>query len=330
MADKNSVPIVMEYVPCVLCGSEKNEVVLSGHDRLYGIGGEYNLVRCGGCGLCFVNPRPDKTSLQLFYPETYLVEGENLSSISVSEKKKKAMDSMLGFEGAPGIARIVRNFGDYLRIRRDYRLYSLMFVRRGRLLDVGCGNGRFITFLKKNNWDAAGVEVHDDTIKHLARKEGLEVYTGDFLELDIPKVYDIITMWWVLEHAIDPLSVLKKARGLLADDGNMIVAVPNFDCIERKVFGGDWALADLPRHLYNFTPRTINGLFAKAGFKVVRRIDKSFPAWSRDTWGYHKESSGKTREIGRFERRVIRFLSVLTEALNSGSGMIFIIKKDGQ
>ncbi|HLB24843.1 MAG TPA: class I SAM-dependent methyltransferase, partial [Nitrospirota bacterium] len=258
----------MEDVPCNLCGSGESEPLLTGPDRLYGIGGVYNLVRCTKCGLAYVNPRPDGKSLKHFYPEEYLVEGENLSAAAPDDRNAKAAMEFIGQAGGPGLLMKVFKPGRYLRLKRDYRLYSLMFTNgMGRLLDVGCGNGRFISMLKRMGWDAAGVEVNRHTIRHMAEREGLEVYVGNFLGLEIPGKFDVLTMWWFLEHTTDPLGVLKKAKGMLADGGNLVVAVQNFACVERRVFGKDWAPLDLPRHLYHFTPGTIEAMFREAGLR---------------------------------------------------------------
>ncbi len=295
---------------------------------MYGIGGEYHLVRCMDCGLAYVNPRPNRDSLKLFYPETYLIEGEDLAPARIDPQKETAVRALMGSTGGPGVARKLANLSSYLRLKRDYRLHVLMLSgRRGRLLDVGCGNGRFIAQMKLLGWDAAGVEINDYTIRPKADDERLKIYVRDFGDVEVHESYDTITMWWFLEHTRDPLGVLIKASSLLAAGGNLVVAVQNFDCIERRIFGKDWSSLDLPRHLYNFTPATMEAMFDRAGFAVVKRINKGFPAWSRETWSFYKESSGRAKDINKLEMRLIRAFSFVSEIVNSSSGMIYILKK---
>ena len=99
---------------------------------------------------------------------------------------------------------------------------------------------------------------------------GLDVATGRFEDVDYPdSFFDVITMYHVLEHLYDPREALSKAYQLLRSEGLLVVAVPNFDSLQARLFRQRWYHLDAPRHLYHFTPRTLKMLLHKAGFKVL-------------------------------------------------------------
>jgi len=61
--------IEAEHVPCLLCGEEKERVLVTGRDRLHGIEGEFTLVQCQQCELIYLNPQPTLATLSRYYPE---------------------------------------------------------------------------------------------------------------------------------------------------------------------------------------------------------------------------------------------------------------------
>jgi ubiquinone/menaquinone biosynthesis C-methylase UbiE len=132
---------------------------------------------------------------------------------------------------------------------------------------------------KEAGWEVSGTEVSDWAVRHIRERQGVAVHRGDLLSLDLGEsVFDAITMWHVLEHAIDPLGNLKKARRLLKPDGVLIVAVPN---ASNYLFRAAYMLGRLRSlryytpgereiHLSHFTPATLKLMLEKAGFSVVK------------------------------------------------------------
>jgi len=139
----------------------------------------------------------------------------------------------------------------------------------GRLLDVGCGKGGFLRGARDRGWRCFGVEISFQASND-ARRMGLDVATGRFEDVDYPdSFFDVITMYHVLEHLHDPRQALSKAYQLLKSEGLLVVAVPNFDSLQARLFGQRWYHLDAPRHLYHFTPRTLKMLLHQIGFKVL-------------------------------------------------------------
>jgi len=109
----------------------------------------------------------------------------------------------------------------------------------------------------------------------------LHVDVGDFMRFGYePESFDCITMLDVLEHSLDPLSFLKRARDLLRPGGVLYVAVPNQQCLltailDRVIWyggiGGHWFLDRLyvSPHVYYFSPRVLRDALERAGFQVL-------------------------------------------------------------
>jgi predicted SAM-dependent methyltransferase len=81
---------------------------------------------------------------------------------------------------------------------------------------------------------------------------------------------DGVVAWHVLEHTLDPCRVLANAFGMLRSGGQLALAVPNVNGLERRWFGAAWRDWSLPFHLWHFSPRTLRGMVTSAGFRVDR------------------------------------------------------------
>jgi SAM-dependent methyltransferase len=139
----------------------------------------------------------------------------------------------------------------------------------GKLLDVGCGKGGFLRAARDRGWRCFGVEISPQASDD-ARRMGLDVATGRFEDVHYPDgFFDVITMYHVLEHLHDPREALSKAYQLLKSEGLLVVAVPNFDSLQARIFRQRWYHLDAPRHLYHSTPRTLKMLLHEAGFKIL-------------------------------------------------------------
>jgi SAM-dependent methyltransferase len=149
------------------------------------------------------------------------------------------------------------------------RLYELRGIPRGRILDVGCGKGRFLSAATTRGWRGVGIE-YAPTLAAKARARGLDVREGDFLNVDIDGEFDVITMWHVLEHLPDPAAGIVRARELLRPTGHLVISVPNIESAQARLGGGNWFHLDLPRHIFHFSPAALTALLARQGFSVER------------------------------------------------------------
>jgi SAM-dependent methyltransferase len=219
----------------------------------------YTVVRCVHCGLAFTDPRPTATAMDAFYPDAYHgVDGRSPGAALEAWYRRRQH----------------REAVRWLRRRRP---------RRGLLLDVGCGGGDLLCALRDDGWDVRGIEPGPAGVAAACRR-GLAVEPGRFDVMpteggsgDGRERYDVVVFSGVLEHLHDPLTALRRARGLLTPGGLVAVLhVPLFDSPEARAFGARWLALDLPRHLTHFERATVPRLAAAAGLAI-----ESTEAYSR-------------------------------------------------
>ena len=140
-----------------------------------------------------------------------------------------------------------------------------------RLLDVGCGDGRFLAAMRTRGWDGDGIET-DPVAADLARRR-----TGaTVLETPIDSAliaagsYDMVSLLHVLEHVPDPRATLLAANRALRPGGTLLLALPNIRCVEATLFGARWYPLDLPRHYWGFTPAALAQIAGECGFVEPR------------------------------------------------------------
>jgi SAM-dependent methyltransferase len=154
-----------------------------------------------------------------------------------------------------------------------------------RLLDVGCGDGSFLLAAKKAGWDVTGTEINP----HPARAFNLDV-RHNLHQIEGTAQFDCITMWHSLEHMKGIKSTLRLLAKLLAPKGHLIMAVPNNDSLQAKLFGPRWLPLDVPRHLYHFNPGSLRFSLENAGLQVFasrhHEIEYNLIGWSQSALNY--------------------------------------------
>ncbi len=213
----------------------------------------YGIARCGQCGFVFASPRPTPEELDAFYGSEYFQKQQPQGTSGYSD---------------------YRNVGE-LNARRQWKPfleYAGLGERGGRrILDVGCGTGGFLAEAKADGWSAVGVELAQFAVDIANDELQLEVYRSDIFTPRLrPASFDVITMWHVLEHLIDPLDSLTRARELLVEGGLLFVELPNWNSIGRSLRGTEWAQLKPPEHINYFNRRSLPFAAQRAGFEVLK------------------------------------------------------------
>jgi len=237
----------METVPCNLCGADDASPVFEGRDLAYGADGTFRLVKCGRCGLVYVNPRPTLEELPAYYPQDYQAL---VRDAPVRERQ--------------GVEKIGANL--------IFRRRMPPFVTGGRALEIGCGSGWYLAFLRNLGWQVQGVEVAPALAAYARDELKIDVRTGaaeTALAAFPDDSFDVVAMWHVLEHLSDPSGVLSQIHRILKPGGRLMVELPNFRCVSRPLLGSYWFYLELPRHLYQFAPDTLDAMLRKARFAVA-------------------------------------------------------------
>lgn len=144
----------------------------------------------------------------------------------------------------------------------EYAARKIGLPARGRYLDIGCGKGCAIRSFSKLRpyWKLVGAELGDKCKNDvLSISKRVQFYTHALK--DIPQSFDLVTLFHVLEHVIDPVALLKEVRLKLRDKGLLIIDVPDY---KRNPF--DLFVAD---HRTHFTATTLRDILSRAGLKPL-------------------------------------------------------------
>jgi len=163
----------------------------------------------------------------------------------------------------------MRAMADDARRQSEERVRPLLARvphRVATALDVGAGRGNLVAAFGALGVTADGVEPSAAARECARAEHGLTLHAH---LADAPRAtYDLVTLVHSLEHVEDPVAVLAAVRPRLAPGGTLFVEVPHAGTVELwRPEPRRWIL-DLPAHLYHFTPGSLTGLIAAAGFRV--------------------------------------------------------------
>jgi SAM-dependent methyltransferase len=140
-------------------------------------------------------------------------------------------------------------------------------------LDVGCGSGWLMKKLQEEGWITYGIEPSAEAAARARALTERPVLEGTLPGVELkPESFDFVSFWHVLEHVPSPLATLQQVYECLVPGGCLLIVVPNFASMERRLAGSKWFGLDLPRHLYQFEPRSIERLLKHAGFDVCHYV----------------------------------------------------------
>lgn len=151
---------------------------------------------------------------------------------------------------------------------------------KGRLLDVGCGNGSYLNQMRQLGWEVKGVEPDGEAVTVARQKFGLEVFHGSLEEARFAdKQFDAITMNHVIEHVPDPIGTLHECHRVLKPGGRLVVATPNISSLGHHVFEESWRGLEVPRHQMLFSPYALRACAERAGLdvQILRTTAQSAP-----------------------------------------------------
>lgn len=287
--------------PCELCGGT-NRVPRYHFDGI-------RVLKCEACGLVFGRPDREVEAREL-YDHRYFQDRQAY----FSPPREADAPPAAGGGAAP-------SFLDGLRLIGSYR-------PPGRLLDVGCATGTFLSLARAEGWEVSGVDISAYASSRARARLGGAVHTGELADAGFPDShFDVVTLWDVVEHLKHPREVLSEVHRILAADGILFLDTPNEEALIRRVafmlhrmFGGRVAYPASKLyhafHLYYFSEKTLLRLLAESGFEVVRVERRPIP-----------------REKGRgsgWERTVVRAISVLERPLGMDFELLVVARKKGR
>ena len=245
--------------PCPLCGGASYSPERSLRDNRTGVfEHRFILARCEGCGLLGLASRPAPRELAAAYVRGY--------------------GPYTGDSARRGAA---RRRG--AQLRRLWHIYDGQatpdrFPLRGRVLDVGAGQGANVAYMRTCGVDVVGIEPNPRAVE-VCQRRGLPVICGDLDTVEIEEgSFDAVLLDQVLEHLLDPVGTLRLAVRALRPGGLLMLATPNAGSLYARSFGDDWAHWHAPYHVYLYREVDLRRLFAAVGL-VPERITAVSPSF---------------------------------------------------
>lgn len=282
---------IEEAICCDACGRKGVLAYEKIYDPLFEAPGKWNLFRCSECGLFWVNPRPAESEIGKLYNRYYTHEVEYHRSLSLPLWQKirfsiiAASYGYANFIKKPAwklLGRVMETIPT-LKIMLGIEIMCLQSRRKGRLLDIGCGNGKFLKLMKGLGWDVVGIEI-DPLAADIARKQiGETVIIGSLEDAHFrDNSFDAITMSHVIEHVYNPNSLLRECFRILKPDGQLVILTPNIEGLGHSIFKAHWVSLEPPRHIRIFSIPAITRYVEHSGFNITLLQTTSF--FARRMW----------------------------------------------
>jgi SAM-dependent methyltransferase len=263
---------------CPLCGGPGARLYAGLRDHVEGAPGAWDVRRCSGpaCGLLWLDPEPVPEDLAIAYRSYFSHDDvadaappESAARRLAARMKRGYLARAYGYQ-APAAERWL-GAALYLlpqqRARAEMSVMRLPAVPSGRLVEIGCGDGRNLELLARAGWRVQGVEP-DALAAARARKRGLDVRVGSWDERHhADDELDAVVLCHVLEHVYQPVALLAECLRIVKPGGRVVVVTPNHEGWGHRRYGRAWRALDPPRHLRIFSTRSLAAAAARAGWR---------------------------------------------------------------
>lgn len=220
-----------EPVPrCPACGSSGDLIYHDLEDHHFGTPGVWHVRMCVRCRSLWLDPRPSTQELHLAY-EVYYTHGEatNPPGGDIAKHVLRMLPSHR--DDASGMTAHVGN-------------------GPGRVLDLGCGDGRTAVALQSAGWTVVAMDQDPASIAAARVAGATDARVGTINDLpDTEERFDAVVLSHVIEHLVEPIAALVEIRRHLRPGGQLVILTPNAASASHQRFRGTWRGLEVPRHL---------------------------------------------------------------------------------
>lgn len=219
-------------------------------DTRFGLPNFYCIGVCKQCGIELTIPIPGPKNLKRLYEEYYNFSGERVTRYT--QLREKFLFSFL--------------YHIWCIVDGDISFHTRKGT--GRLLDIGCNEGRGLRLYHRNGYMTEGLELNEMAAS-VARSYGFTVYTQPIEEFTPKMQYDVAILSNVLEHSLNPKVMLMKVHNILKPGGQVWISCPNNRSWLRTVFGKYWINWHVPFHILHFSVDGLKKLLNGSGFELI-------------------------------------------------------------
>lgn len=250
--------VTLHPTRCAICDTENNatELYPASFDlqafnaavfsaRRLPNGTHYRFVKCNACGLVRSDPIADCEVLAQLYAQST-------------------------FDYADEVANLRAIYGRYLAS------LSRFGAKKGALLEIGCGNGFFLEeALAQGYTTVRGVEPSAEAVAKAAPQVRPHILC-DIMHPGLfdAEQFDVICMFQVFDHILDPAALLNESSRVLAPGGMILCLNHNVEAFSARILKERSPIVDIG-HTYLYSPRTLSRMFTAHGF-AVRHVGSVF------------------------------------------------------
>ena len=248
---------------CLICKSKSLKIVCKS--------GGFVFRECKECGLIFLANPPSRKFLDKFYAyddeKRQNKESFKLNPLNNFFLRNKFLAKLVNFWG--------------ITINQFWATdINNLSKKKGKILDIGCGVGIFLSEMKKRGWNVNGIEVGGEVVKAASAKVGhgriFREDSGKVYKRLKGKKYDVISLWHVFEHLSEIDDTLEKIVKLLKRKGTLVIEVPNSESFNFKIFRGNWTFLMPPQHLHFWSRESFEILLKKHNLEIITTL---YPAY---------------------------------------------------
>jgi len=300
---------------CELCQSIGINIHQDLEESIGLVSGNWNLKQCTNynCKFVWVDPFPVEEDIEKLYPFSYYT-GEVTTNVTTTQSNNLLK---LTYQFLANKMQLNQE------LERMYYLY-LDKVKPGKLLEVGCGNGKRLAKFKELGWEVQGQDLSPHSAVVTSNNYQIPVYAGSLETASFEENYfDAIIINHVIEHVVDPVSLLAKCYQILKPNGVVMVITPNIHSHGHQIFQQDWMALDPPRHLHLFSAQTLGIVAAKAGFSKYETWTSSANAgffalvslYYRK-YGYHQGQLNYSEKKDKFFNLISKWFQIQAKLVN--------------
>ncbi len=295
---------MIHYSACPICSSSNISEKIKAKD--YTVSNEiFTILECADCTARFTQDVAEANEIGKYY--------QSSNYISHSDTKEGVVN------------RLYHAVRKRTLKSKQHLIEKYTGIKKGQLLDIGAGTGAFVKTMQDAEWEVTGLEPDEAARKTALTQNSVELKPLEELHSLRVDSYDAISMWHVLEHVHTLHEYIDIFQRILKKDGALIIAVPNYTSADAKHYKEHWAAYDVPRHLYHFSPKSMQVLMRQHGFEVSKMLpmwyDSSYVSMLSETY-----KTGKSRLLSALWQGLKSNINAIGKSENCSS-VIYVCKK---